>query len=307
MIFALFDYVQYHLKRGRYGADQKDAAMGYLSHYGEIPDGVISELIPSDVIFTQRLDSLMSWGPMYFGSASVDHVGVYIGNGLIAHMTLSGPRRHHLNVVARGARVLAVRPTVQAMQESFSGMDDPGGEYRRTDGGYHDRSSAFWHRLLPDLQLFFYLPRILTGYYPAKYKWQFTADIFLIALLLDIPFWFGVHIVVALPMAAIAGVRTAYNLVKYRLGRKTNNRYRVLSHPDIAYRGFFTGGGIIFAGSDTYVLGPWGIMPIGMLRSLMHGATSEGSLPDDLQEIANRIRHAVDSGEYAFARPRNQP
>jgi hypothetical protein len=306
MIFALFDFLQYRLRKGRYGADQKDAAMGDLSHYGEVPEHVINELRPADTIFTQRLDSIMSWGTMYFGSSSVDHVGVYVGGGLIEHMTLNGPRRHSLNVVARGARILAVRPTLRAMQESFLGSD-PEGEYRRADGGYQDRSSAFWHGLSPEMQLIFYLPRILTGYYPAKYQWQFAADIFLAALLLDAPLWFGLHAVIALPIAGIAAVRTAYNLLKYRLGRKTNESYRILSHPDIAYRGFFTGGGLVFAGFDTYVLGPWGIMPISLFEALVNVGTSDDDLPDDLQEIGARVRHAVETGEFVFVPPRNQP
>lgn len=306
MIFALFDFIQYRLRKGRYGADQKDAAMGGLSHYGEVPEHVINELRPADLFFTQRLDSIMSWGTMYFGSSSVDHIGVYVGSGQILHMTLSGPRRHSLNVVARGARVLVVRPTLRAAQESFFGLN-PGGEYRRADGGYQDRSSAFWHVLSPRMQLFFYLPRILTGYYPAKYKWQFTADIFLAALLLDAPLWFGFHAVIALPITGIAAARTAYNLLRYRLGRKTSKPYRILSHPDIAYRGFFNGGGIVFAGFDTYVLGPWGIMPISLFAALVNGGTPDDGLPDELQEIGARVRHAVGTGEFAFATPRIQP
>lgn len=298
MLFALFDYLQYRLRKGPYGPDQDDAAMGVFSHYGEVPEHVIEQLRVGDFVYTQRLDSYLSWAIMYFASSSIDHCAVYAGNGEVGHMTLGGTRKHSLNAVARGARVLLVRPTIKSL--GWAALKP------REDGGYLDRSPRFFSGWPPKLQFACGGIQIAVGIYPDRWKWQFLADIGLLALAIDLPTWLFFHFVAAFPLAGVAALVTLYNMTVYWLGRTHNKPFEIISHPDIGYRAFFQDGGIIFGGYDTYVIGQaWGIVPLGLFQAFLSdaGVTSKGpddGSPDILQEIGKRVRDVVKSGDFMF-------
>jgi hypothetical protein len=110
LLFALWNYFQYRTRRGPYGNDLDKNAMA-VGHYDRLPPDVVSMLDVGDLIFTQKLDSLTSWGVMYFTKSDSDHCANYVGNGYIIHMTLGGSRIDKLRVLYGDTRLLPVKLT----------------------------------------------------------------------------------------------------------------------------------------------------------------------------------------------------
>lgn len=91
MIFAIFDYIQYRRRAGRYQRDiNKSGSLMGRSFNGKIPGEIIARLRPGDLICIQNFDWWVSWAIMYLTGSSISHVAFYLGDGVIGHMTLDG-------------------------------------------------------------------------------------------------------------------------------------------------------------------------------------------------------------------------
>jgi hypothetical protein len=91
MFFALYDYIQYRKRSGRYEKDiNKSGSLMGRAYDGELPDSVFSKLRPGDIIFTAEFGWWVSWLIMYLTSSNVSHVAWYMGNRTIIHATLEG-------------------------------------------------------------------------------------------------------------------------------------------------------------------------------------------------------------------------
>lgn len=108
MIFAVTDYLSYRLRKGKYGENTSKNLMA-MGFFGPLPDSVTSFMENGDTIFTQRLDSIFSWGTMYFTQSDCDHCAVYIGNNQIMHMTLGGCRVQAVDIFDQETRILPLK------------------------------------------------------------------------------------------------------------------------------------------------------------------------------------------------------
>lgn len=285
MLFALWDYATYRLRRGRYGQGVGSSALS-LAYENVLPDDVIAQLERGDVILTQRMNSVWSWGTMYFASAFVDHAATYLGDGTVHHMTLGGERTHRVNVVAKGARTLPARLNAPLGDEHFlEGVDTEGAGYeyaaRTLDGGYVERGQRMSHLLPPKLQLVFIALRIMTGHYIERYRWWFSADIALLALLIDAALYYFFGWFVATPIAGLMLLLTGWNVAKWTYRKRTNKGYEILSHPDLFLRNLNKYGGIIFTSLGPLSLSEIGVLPLHVFLSLQNSLGLGGEGADD--------------------------
>jgi hypothetical protein len=278
VIFTLVDYAQYCLKTGRYGDNQRDIGMRELAFIGEVPEDVVAELEPGDIIFTQRLDSALSWATMYFGSSPVDHVAVYVGDGKVLHQTITVSKVHALKALARGARVLVVKDGASVADGKSDG---------RLYGWWR---KGWFHRLPPTSQLVVVAVEIVLGFYPESFRWKFLADVVLTCSIVDaVTFSLG-NVLIALPVAlGFCGIISA-NMASYAFKRRMGNPYPLLSHPDIGYRNFFRNGGRVVGRLGTLVVCEFGIVGYDLYLALRQhlrrgGPISSEQADDQRQEV----------------------
>lgn len=233
-----------------------------LAHFDAVPKEVVAQLTHGDMIFTQRLNSILSWGTMYFASTSVDHVAVYEKDGQIVHFTLSGAKRSRIAALAKGARVLPLRFAAPAdFAEEQLG---PG-----ADGGFLPRKRRLSHALPPKLQLAWVAVLLMVGFFPERFRWKFIADMWTVAALSDLALWYSTGTFAATPLASFATVFALYRQILYQLGRRKGRPYERLSHPDIGYHAFFKRGGYIFTKIGTLVVAPGlGLLPLKVFEAI---------------------------------------
>ncbi len=280
MIVALIDYVQYRLRAGRYGDHQRDGGMGALAFVGSIPEDVVAQLEPGDVVFTQRLDSTLSWATMYFGSSPVDHMAIYVGDGNVIHATLGGVKMHTLKVLALNARVLIVKDPRSVVG---GGLDE------QPTGGVLTPRERWFHSLPPKGQLAMVAIEIVLGFYPASFRWKFFADVVFICVIIDTISYWLLNMYFALPAAFIFGCMIAVNLSFYTIRKWRGKSYQLLSHPDIGYRNFFRYGGRMVTKLGTLVVCDLGLVPLDLFlayrkRFGFSGQGSDDGADDKLQE-----------------------
>jgi hypothetical protein len=124
MICAFLDYVRYRMKTGPYGPDPSKnlAALGYPNR---ILDQILDTLRSGDVIFIQDLNSIFTWGTMYFESSFFNHVAMYVYKDKILHQTLSYSKLHPIRVLfKKNRRIVIIRMPVAA-DEPRTPNDDP--------------------------------------------------------------------------------------------------------------------------------------------------------------------------------------
>lgn len=294
MLFALLDYINYRRAKGRYGTAVGASGMA-IAYRDALPKEVIDQLEEGDTIFTQRMDSIFSWGTMYFASSMVDHVAVYVGDGKVFHSTLGGSKLHSINAVAKGARILPARinfPRVSSQAPDEPTIDDDIEENEvADDGGFINRQSRLSHVLPPKLQLVWVAGRLMLGFYIDRYRWQFSADIAIAALLIDIPLYLSTGWSIALPLGGVALAATLWNVCIINLRKRAGRGYELLSHPDILWRHLHGYGGIIFTPIGPLALSEFGIMPLSLFTRFQEGLGlgGEGSDdgPDDKLEVAD--------------------
>lgn len=288
MIFALWDYRDYRAARGRYGTGAGASGMA-VAYRDKIPQEVIAQLEVGDSIMTQRLDSVFSWGTMYFASAPIDHIGIYVGDGKVMHMTLSGVKRHDINTLAKGARILPARINYERLKRSDdadpsnsagSALDEDVDDVA-DDGGFINRKRRPSHRLPPKMQLVWVAIRLMLGFYVDRYRWKFSADIALAAAIIDLPLYLITGWIFASPIAASALVLTGWNLAINTWRRQRHQPYELLSHPDIFWRHLHGIGGTIFTTLGPLSISEFGLLPLAVFRRFEEALGLGGEGTDD--------------------------
>ena len=277
MIFALHSYLQYRLRRGAFGSRQRDGAMA-MAWMDRAPRWVLDGLEPGDMVFTQRLNSALSWAMMYMSSSPVDHVGVIDPDGRVLHMTLSGVRQHGLNTLAKGARVVVFRPDIAGLEKPFEVTE--GRLYR---GGM--RSLA----IPAKLQLAFGAVGIALGAFPERFRWKFLADLAITLGLVDLGLMgMGVSPKAWLVTLVLLSITVA-NLAFAQLERAQGRPPLIISHPDQGYRACFRYGGYMTSTLGPLAVTGFGVMPLDFFLRLQErlGVGGEGTddgADDHLQE-----------------------
>ena len=167
-------------------------AVGFID---VIPPQDMAKLKPGDLVFTQRLNSNLSWAMMYFTSSSIDHAAVYMGDEQVVHMTLAGTKQHSLRSVAQGCRVLIMRMNMQQLarfayenQKETDRIDK--GSTRRNElppklqltvGALYTIHGKYWHRFRFKLWIEFFATTILFGTFAWFIFGYLTAFIFPLA------------------------------------------------------------------------------------------------------------------------------
>lgn len=277
MIFMALDLLQYISRRGKYGQRQQDAGM-QIAFSDRVPDEIIEQMNSGDMIFTQRLDSLLSWAMMYFTSSSIDHMAIYIGDGKVIHMTLSGERVHSLRAVAKGARVLIVRMGLEATEWIRITQC----ERARTDKG-----NAFIYLFPPRAQLIIGATQILTGKYPDRINYRIIFDSMLfLGGFYVVTFWAsGLHLGGA-PMLLYVGLFVR-NLIVNRVRRYRGISSQIMSHPDVAYRAFYKSGGLVLSKIGPVVVCGLGLIPLKVAFCFAENSSGNKSEndPDDASKF----------------------
>jgi hypothetical protein len=286
MLFALFDYLQFARKKGRYGAEQRSNMA--IAFEGCPPAEAVEQMLPGDIFLTQRLDDWFSWAMMYFSSSSVDHCGIYVGGGEVMHMTFRGGKKHRLDYVAEGARFLVVRPDLR----SFKRVDEKerkNAEEPEEPGETGKR--RFYHRFPPRLQLTWGAVEIVLGFYPERFRWKFVVDLVILAAVLDaLTFWWS-RFPFSLAIAAIIVLIAGSNQVRWWIWRwRKRPPPEPMSHPDHMLRIFFSSGGLMLTRLGPILVGDFGLLP---LAAAMKLAEDDGS--GEFKEVREVFQQMLES------------
>lgn len=196
MIFALADWLRYRLCLGQYSDDPSKNILA-LGHTYRVAEETLKVIEPGDIIICQRMNSLLSWAIMYFGGRyAVDHVGIYIGEGKVLHLTLLGVKRHSIHSLARGARILPFRPYERDKTAAEFQSPQPSVVENNSDAlvreALSDKAIAESYEKVavkPHLQLLLRGIRIVLGLEPTSFSWKYYFDLGLVAASLDLLLW----------------------------------------------------------------------------------------------------------------------
>lgn len=174
MLFALYDYVQYRLRAGRYAMGSPRSIMG-AAFEGAIPGRTLAELQAGDVLFLAHYGSRVSWPLMYLGGCEITHMALFVGDGRIVHQTLGGPAKQVLSGLSDPEmRFLPLKlRTTEAQRQVLSMAADQ----IVADGSKYDWKSIWTIGR-----------RAVLGRYLRCFRWWFLPDVFFVLLLLDLPF-----------------------------------------------------------------------------------------------------------------------
>lgn len=226
MLYALYDYIQYKTRNGKYG-DDPDQNMMAMGHLGKVSNTSLDQLEEGDIILTQKLDSIMSWGVMYFGSSLIDHIAFYIGNGRILHMTLAGSKVHKLSVFNKHTRILPVRAHFPKAEKKTN----VSGEIKTTTENRSRKTLS--HYLPPKFQLVWAAIRVMFGLHQDRFRWKFLIDCIVIYTLLDLTTYFGTGYVLFFILSLIQILSVFLNKVLYWNKKRKGEQIEPFSHPDL--------------------------------------------------------------------------
>jgi hypothetical protein len=121
MIFALIDFAQYRLQRGRYSPrrlEEQGAALAVSKNFS-----AADMLEPGNFFFLHRRVSVSSWIIMYMTSGVWSHQGVIVRDGQVVDATPGGIRKHPFSDYLDGQSYIAVgfTPTTQDLLQD--GLD----------------------------------------------------------------------------------------------------------------------------------------------------------------------------------------
>lgn len=202
--------------------------------------------LPNDMFFTQRLDSVFSWGTMYFGCSAVDHCGVYIGDGHIMHMTLAGSKIHSVNVLGRNTRVLFVDmnlpedkrkvPDIQRLKAINSSPLSEEEKRKRAE-----EPKKWYHRFSAKWQLLYVALRIALNFHHECFRISYIADMVIIAALLDISLYSSLGVAVAWVAVVVAALIIICNQVIWQYRTWRRKPAEPASHPVLGFQGMIFG------------------------------------------------------------------
>jgi hypothetical protein len=118
MIIALFDYISYRAKRGRYSRISIEREGGNLAS----PElyGFLKEARPLDSMLYHGSNSFLSWTVMYFTNCVWSHVASFGENGYLYDMTTHGYIKHHFSSYLDGnGYIILRRPKQPPNQEQI--------------------------------------------------------------------------------------------------------------------------------------------------------------------------------------------
>lgn len=265
-----------------------------MAFLGGLPTKVVADLWPGDMIFTQRLDSRLSWAMMYFTSSPIDHVAIYAGDGKIAHVTLSGFKMHSIHVFGKNTRVLPVR--LAPPREPLADKPD----LDKIITKWTARELPERHPLPAKLQLVLIGLGIAFGVHAERFRWKFQADIAIMAVALDLLTHSFTRMPIFSVLACLAACLTLVNLARARRRDKTNMQHERFSHPDIAYRFFFNWGGLMFTTIGPLVVSALGLMPLKLFRALGRKCAEDGT-DDELEPIGQDIDNFLERWNVPYA------
>jgi len=287
MLFALFDYIQFARRTGRYGPNQNSNMA--IAFEGPPPSEALADMLPADLFFTQRLDDWFSWAMMYFSSSSVDHCGIYVGDGKVVHQTFRGVKEHRLDFVAEGARFLVVRLDTRSFERVDKKKEDE--EPEHPDGM---PKLSLYQRFPPRAQLTWVAVKIVLGFYPERFRWKFLGDVGMMAALLDAgTIWFS-GFPYALTIAAVLAVIAAGNQLRWRIWRwRKRPPPEPMSHPDLLLRIFFRAGGLMLTNLGPIVVGGFGLLPLAAAKKL--ATPIEGETDPKHEEVRKEFEEMLES------------
>ena len=187
MFFAVFDYLSFRSRQGRYSRNNSSEPMSY-GFEGCIPEEIIQTMQPGDAILFASFNWWVSWLIMYITSSQVSHLAMYIGNRRIIHATLSGAAVDPIESLCEPkARILVTRlPLPPGTQDSIN---------ESKLEGLLGTPYSYKTVIIKGL-------RILSGRDWPAFRWKFFADFAVVFLVLDIPFW----LTLKFPVASVASV-----------------------------------------------------------------------------------------------------
>lgn len=276
MIFALHDLARYRLRRGIYGADPASNIMA-IGHTRPFPTETLQLLRHGDLILCQRLDSILSWSVMYFGGQyGVDHCAVYLAQGQVMHMTLTGVRITPVRALTRGARVLPIR--LPNEDGSFEGDEEEDqaellalvgrlrkqiNDHRRKHG---DHPPPYHSLALAGLG-------IVLGLHPAAFRFRHYADLGILAAAFDLGLWWLNGFPMAFTLWLLWAPVPCWKRVAHLRALKRGLEVDGESHPGLFIRNLGMTGGQVFPGRP--IQGHWKIRvwpSPGLLSSLQRRA-----------------------------------
>ena len=217
MLFAAIDYWQYKRKPGRFGNLGLGSPM-MRSFRGALPESLVKELKPGDILFVQTLRSFLSWLIMYLTKSEISHVATYVGDRAIVHATSAGVVSEPIEslfsdnmlIVPCGIRIPREK---QAELENF---------HRKHEGAPYS-----WRALLSKGA------RIVAGREPMYFRATFFADLAMVMLpmgrVLAGTRGLLAGIVILVAYAALVGVSATWaKFVPLPLDRKTAKPVEVL-------------------------------------------------------------------------------
>ncbi|RYZ79903.1 MAG: hypothetical protein EOP06_26320 [Proteobacteria bacterium] len=178
MIFAISDYIQYRLRRGRYSKESLEKENFKLATEENFPD--FRKYGVGDMLFASTAESFLSWIAMYWANGPISHVANFYENGIVHDCTTDGVLRHSFANYLDGKsylRVVRLPPTAdRAAMREF--MD-------RTLGHGYNWKGVFKLGLL-----------ILSGAHPG-FSWKLYFDVIAILSLLT-------YVLILLPITLAA-------------------------------------------------------------------------------------------------------
>jgi hypothetical protein len=284
MLLAIWDYYQYRQRRGRYSDLQSDGGMA-MAFVDEIPEDQIRQFRDHDMVFTQRLDSFLSWAMMYVTSSPVDHVGVF-NNGKVLHKTLSGARLHSIRAFSRGCRVLIVRMSRKQLSHF---MYETEAYVERID-----RGSPWLHSLPPKAQIAIGGIKSIHGKYADRFRWPLWAEWFFTSFIASALIWYvsGYITSFILPILSVSALLYFWTVNLYR--KISGSPALTMSHPDLHYRTFFKVGGLMFTKMGPLAISQLGIFPLKVVLGFARQRTDNG--PDDDFEKARKFFSDLSEG-----------
>lgn len=107
MLCAVFDYLTYRLKKGRYSDEYLRSQHLLPADENHFPD--LSVVKPGSVLFYHPTNSFLGWLVMYYTDGFISHCASVVDDNAVVDCTLSGVIQHSLADYTDGSGYIAFR------------------------------------------------------------------------------------------------------------------------------------------------------------------------------------------------------